>query len=149
METMIRMKHAVLGALAVIGGVAARGFGGWDTALQVLVGLMAADYLTGLLVAAVWQRSGKSESGALDSSACFKGICRKCMVLLLVWLGVMLDRATGAGVFRTMVVLFFVGNEGLSLLENLGLMGVRYPEALRRALEAMQQKGDRGGDGEP
>lgn len=146
---MIRVKHAVLGALAVAGSAAAKCMGGWDAALQVLVGLMAADYATGLLVAAVWHRSGKSETGALDSRACFKGICRKCMVLLLVWLGSMLDRATGAEMFRTMVVLFFIGNEGLSLLENLGLMGVRYPEALRRALEAMQEKGNRGGDGKP
>ena len=66
------------------------------------------------------------------------------MILLLVWLGVMLDRATGADVFRTMIVLFFIGNEGLSLLEDLGLMGVKYPAFLQKALEAMKQKGDEG-----
>ena len=144
MEQIMNVKNGVLAVLAVVGGAAAKLFGGWDAVLQVLVGLMAADYITGVLVAAVWQRSGKSETGALDSRAGFKGICKKCMILLLVWLGVMLDRATGAGVFRTMIVLFFVGNEGLSLLENLGLMGVKYPSFLQKALEAMKQKGDEG-----
>lgn len=138
-------KNAVLAVLAVTGGAAAKLLGGWDATLQVLVGLMAADYITGVLVAAVWQRSGKSETGALDSKAGFKGICKKGMILLLVWLGVMLDRASGADVFRTMIVLFFVGNEGISLLENLGLMGVPYPEFLKKALEAIKQKGDQGG----
>lgn len=144
MEQIMNVKNGVLAVLALAGGAAAKLFGGWDATLQVLVGLMAADYITGVLVAAVWQRSGKSETGALDSRAGFKGICKKCMILLLVWLGVMLDRATSAGVFRTMIVLFFVGNEGLSLLENLGLMGVKYPAFLQKALEAMKQKGDEG-----
>ena len=90
----------------------------------------------------MWQRSDKSASGALDSRAGFQGLVKKGMILLLVWLGVLLDRAAGAGYVRTAVVLFFVGNEGLSLLENLGLMGVPFPAFLRRALQALQEQGD-------
>lgn len=145
MEQIMNVKNGVLAVLALAGGALAKLFGGWDATLQVLVGLMAADYITGVLVALLWQKSNKSETGALDSKAGFRGICKKCMILLLVWLGVMLDRATGAGVFRTMIVLFFIGNEGLSLLENLGLMGVKYPAFLERALESLRQKGDEGG----
>ena len=128
--------------LAAAGAFLAGGLGGWDAPLALLVALMAADYLTGVLVAAVWQRSDKSASGALDSRAGFQGLVKKGMILLLVWLGVLLDRAAGAGYVRTAVVLFFVGNEGLSLLENLGLMGVPFPAFLRRALQALQEQGD-------
>ena len=119
----------------------------WGTCTSIamlLVALMAADYLTGVLVAAVWQRSDKSATGALDSKAGFRGLVKKGMILLLVWLGVLLDEAVGAGYVRMAVVLFFLGNEGLSLLENLGLMGIPFPAFLRRALEALREQGDGG-----
>ena len=141
------IKNGILAGLAVFGSFAANALGGWDASLQVLVALMVADYLTGVLVAAVWQRSNKSASGALDSKAGFKGILKKCMILLLVWIGVLLDNATGVIYIRMAVVLFFVGNEGISLLENLGLMGVPFPAFLRRALEALRDQGDKGEEG--
>ena len=140
--TAMEAKNGILAILAAAGAFLAGGLGGWDAPLALLVALMAADYLTGVLVAAVWQRSDKSASGALDSRAGFQGLVKKGMILLLVWLGVLLDRAAGAGYVRTAGVLFFVGNEGLSLLENLGLMGVPFPAFLRRALQALQEQGD-------
>ena len=140
------IKNGILAGLAVLGSFAANALGGWDASLQVLIALMVADYITGVLVAAVWQRSSKSETGALDSKAGFKGILKKGMILVLVWLGVLLDRATGANYIRTAVVLFFIGNEGISLLENLGLMGVPYPAFLKKALEALHDQGDQGGE---
>lgn len=140
--TAMEAKNGILAILAAAGAFLAGGLGGWDAPLALLVALMAADYLTGVLVAAVWQRSDKSASGALDSRAGFQGLVKKGMILLLVWLGVLLDRAAGAGYVRTAVVLFFVGNEGLSLLENLGLMEVPFPAFLRRALQALQEQGD-------
>ena len=140
------VKNGILAALAAVGSWVANALGGWDASMQVLVALMVADYLTGVLVAAVWQRSNKSASGALDSKAGFKGILKKCMILLLVWIGVLLDNATGVNYIRMAVVLFFVGNEGISLLENLGLMGVPVPAFLKRALEALRDQGDKGRD---
>ena len=140
----VHIKNGVLAALAAVGTFVAHALGGWDAAMQVLVALMAADYITGVLVAAVWKRSNKSESGTLDSKAGFKGLLKKGMILLLVWLGVLLDNALGAAYVRTAVVLFFIGNEGLSLLENLGLMGVPFPEFLKKALEALREQGNAG-----
>ena len=139
------VKNGVLAALAAVGSWIANSLGGWDTAMVLLVALMAADYITGVLVAAVWHNSNKSKSGALDSKAGFKGILKKCAILALVWIGVLLDNATGANYIRTAVVLFFIGNEGISLLENLGLMGVPYPSFLKKALEALHDQGDQGG----
>lgn len=147
MEHAVMVKNGVLTVVAAAGSFAANLLGGWDAALQVLIALMAADYITGLLVAGVWKKSTKSESGALDSRAGFQGICKKCMILLLVWVAVMLDRALGAAYVRMAVILFFIGNEGLSLLENLGMMGVPFPGFLQRALEALREQGDEGGAG--
>lgn len=143
MDAMM-IKNVVLTVAAAVGVFASHALGGWDASMQVLVALMVADYVTGILVAAVWHKSAKSESGTLDSKAGFKGLLKKAMILLVVWLGVLLDGAMGTNYIRTMAVLFFVGNEGISLLENLGLMGVPYPEFLRKALEALHEQGDQG-----
>ncbi len=113
--------------------------------MKLLAALMCLDILTGWLVAALWKRSNKSESGALNSKANFKGLCKKGMIILLVWVGVLLDNAVGSTYVRNMVVIFFVGNEGLSLLENLGLMGVPYPDFFKRMLEVLHDQGDKGG----
>lgn len=146
MDAMM-IKNAVLAAVAAAGSIAANALGGWDAAMQVLVALMVADYITGVLLAAVWHKSTKSQSGALDSKAGFKGILKKGMIFVLVMLGVLLDQAMGVDYVRMAVVLFFVGNEGISLLENLGLMGVPYPEFLHKALEALHEQGDKGNGG--
>lgn len=140
----VQIKNGVLAAVAAVGTFVAHALGGWDAAMQVLVALMALDYLTGVLVAAIWQRSNKSETGALDSKAGFKGLCKKGMILLLVWLGVLLDNAFSTTYVRMAVILFFIGNEGISFLENLGLMGVPFPEFLKKALEALREKGNAG-----
>ena len=140
----VHIKNGVLAALAAVGAFVAHALGGWDAAMQVLVALMALDYLTGVLVAAVWKKSNKSETGALDSKAGYKGLLKKGMILLLVWLGVLLDNAFSTTYVRTAVIIFFIGNEGLSFLENLGLMGVPFPAFLKKALEALRDKGDEG-----
>lgn len=144
MERAVQVKNGVLAMLAVVGSAVSSALGGWDGFLQILIAMMVCDYITGVLVAAIWKRSGKTENGALSSSAGFKGIVKKCMILMLVWLAVMMDNAMGVHVARTAVCLFFIGNEGLSLLENIGLMGVPYPAFLKNALEQLKQRGDEG-----
>ena len=144
--TAMQIKNSVLTALAAVGGYLADRLGGWDALLQVLVALMVADYLTGLVVAGVFGRSPHTESGALSSHAGFKGIAKKCAALLLIYIGVLLDRAIGEAFVRSALIIFFIGNEGLSLLENVGLMGVKYPQFLEKMLEALRDKGDKGED---
>lgn len=141
---VIAIKNTVLAVLAACGTWLAHALGGWDASMQVLIALMVADYVTGILVAAVWHKSTKSASGALDSKAGFKGLLKKCMVLVLVMIGVLLDQAMGTEYIRMAVIIFFIGNEGISLLENLGLMGVPYPEFLKKALEALHEQGNQG-----
>lgn len=143
------VKEAVLGILAMAGSAVAAALGGWDTALQTLVFCMGLDYLSGMAVAGVFKRSDKSGDGALDSRAGFRGLCKKGAELALVLVGARLDRLLGGDWARNAVILFLVGNEGLSVLENLGLMGAPYPSFLKDALEVLRERGDRGkGDDE-
>ena len=141
------IKNGALAILAAIGAFIANALGGWDVLLRVLVGMMATDYLTGLLIAGIWKKSNKSESGALDSRAGFKGLVRKCMILLLVYVAVLLDAAIGTHYVRAAVILFYIGNEGLSLLENLCIMGVPHPKFLEDVLQVLKDKGDKGDSG--
>ena len=134
-------KDRILIIAAAVGGTMAQILGGWDAALQVLICFMGADYMTGLGTG-LFRRSGKTESGGLSSQAGFRGLVRKCAMLVLVLLGALLDRATGNSCIRDGLCLFLIANEGLSILENLGLMGVPYPRFLRNILEALKDKGD-------
>nr|DAJ96334.1 MAG TPA: holin [Caudoviricetes sp.] len=143
---MTGYKNAFLAFIAAAGSVIANALGGWDSALKVLVAMMVADYITGVLVALIWHRSNKTDSGTLSSKAGFKGLCKKGVIILIVWLAVLLDGAMGASYVRTAVILFFIGNEGLSLFENVGLMGMPYPTFLKKALQALRDKGDNGSD---
>lgn len=147
MNNLSQVKNIIFAALAAAGALITQALGGWDFTLKALVTFMAVDYVTGLLVAAVFRRSPKTGQGALSSRAGFIGLVKKCDILLLVLLAVMLDNVTGSGFIRAGVCLFFTANEGLSILENLGLMGVPYPQFLQDMLESMQKKNDDGEDG--
>ena len=144
METAVHIKNAICGALAVAGGAVTSLLGGWDITLQILLCCMAADYITGLVVAGVFHNSGKTQTGALESRVGFKGLVRKCAILLLVFLAALLDAYTGHSFVRPAVCMFFVANEGLSILENIGLMGVPYPAFLKNMLEALKKQGNDG-----
>jgi toxin secretion/phage lysis holin len=143
-ERVVLIKDAVLVGLAAVGSALANLFGGWDAAMQVLIFFMSADYLTGFVVAGIFKKSPKSEGGALESRAGLEGLFRKGGILLVVLIAAKLDELTGAAYMRTAVCLFFIANEGLSILENLGLMGVPLPPFLKNMLEAMR---DKSGDG--
>ena len=136
------IKNAVFAAIAAAGSAVAQALGGWDTALAVLVALMAIDYITGLLLALVWHRSAKSESGAFASAASIKGLLRKGVMLIIVWIGAMLDSVTGASYVRTAVVLFFIANEGISLVENAAGLGIPIPKKMLEVLKQLKMKAD-------
>ena len=141
-------KDAILATLATAGSIVANALGGWDTALQVLVGVMVADYISGVLVALIWHRSDKTESGRLSSEAGFRGLAKKVGILVFVWVAAMLDGVIGREYVRTTVILFYIANEGLSVIENTAAMGVRYPAFIRRALEILRDKTDDGPEGQ-
>lgn len=126
--------------VGLLGGAVAALFGGWDTALQTLVIFMAVDYLTGLLVAGVFHASPKTKTGTLESRAGWKGLCRKGVTLLVVLVACRLDAIIGSSFIRDTVVIAFVCNETISIIENAGLMGIPIPAALTRAVDVLKQK---------
>lgn len=130
---------AIIGA---VGGFVTALLGGWDYAMQLLVIAMAVDYISGVMVAGVWHKSSKSESGKLESRAGFKGLCRKGMILGLVLVAHYMDLAIGTQYIRDAIVIGFAANEIFSILENLGLMGIEYPPVIKNALEALKSKGE-------
>lgn len=137
------IKIGILSAFALAGTFVTQALGGWTTGMVALCVFMGIDYLTGLLIALVWQRSNKSETGAADSRAGFKGIIRKMTILLAVLIGAQLDIVLSLdGVARTAVILFFIGNEGLSIVENFGTMGVPLPAMVVKAFEQLKNEED-------
>lgn len=131
----------VLKILAGIAGAIAGLFGEWTTTLTILMVVMAVDYISGVIVAACG-RSPKTEAGGLSSKVGFIGIAKKGFIMLLVLLATMLDRAIGneTMVFQTSLVFYYIANEGLSVLENAALMGLPFPEKLKKALEALRDR---------
>lgn len=140
------MRNRMLGAAAAAGGALSFLFGGWDASLNTLLIFMGIDYLTGLAAAGIFHASNKSESGALSSKAGFKGICRKCAVLLLVLVGARLDVTLGTAFVKDGVCIAFILNETLSVTENVGAMGVPIPAPIRRAVELLRSRGEDPGE---
>lgn len=139
---MTRIKEILTAGVGALGGLMSWLYGGFGDAMLVLIVFMALDYMTGLIVAGVFHKSSKSETGALESKAGWKGLCRKGMTLGIVMMGALLDRIMGTAYIRDAVVVGFIFNESLSILENAGLMGVSYPRALKNALDLLNQKGE-------
>ena len=138
------LKNIILITAASIGGAISQVCGGWDTLLKCLVIFMLVDYLTGIAVALIFHKSKKTKNGGASSKEGFKGIIKKICMLMVVALAVCIDTLSKTDYIRSVTILFFVGNEGLSICENLGLMGIKYPEFLHRALEVMRDNGDKG-----
>lgn len=134
------LKRMVCAAAGTVGSVFAYLFGGWDAAMAALLIFMGIDYLTGLIVAGLFHKSPKSENGKLESRVGWKGLCRKGMTLLIVLIAVRLDMLLGTEFIRNGVIIGYMTNEVLSIIENAGLMGVPVPEAISRAIEVLQKK---------
>ena len=137
------MRISICAAAGIVGSIVATFFGGWSDGLTTLVIFMIIDYISGFVVAGVFKKSRKTESGALESRAGWKGLCRKCMTLVLVLVAYRLDLLRGEGtLIRDAVTIGFTINEGLSILENAVLMGLKVPEPLRKALEVLAPKAE-------
>lgn len=132
--------YSVVGA---VGGFIAAMFGGWSDALITLIVFMAVDYVTGLAVAGIFKKSKKSESGALESRAGFKGICRKGVALLIVLVAVRLDIIMHTTYIKDAVIIAFVANESISIIENAGLMGIPVPGIIARAIDVLRNDSEK------
>lgn len=135
------MKNFLVSMVGAVGGAISFCFGGWTESLTTLLIFMAIDFITGLICAGVFHKSKKSETGALESKASFKGLCRKGVIMLIVLVGHRIDLAIGASYVRDAVCIAFIVNETISILENAGLMGVPIPKVITNAIEVLKKKG--------
>lgn len=108
-------------------------FGAWDLAISILVLFMFLDYLTGVVRGYI--------NKELSSDVGLKGIARKAVIFVVLIVAVALDRLINSEtwVFRTIVCYFYISNEGLSLLENCGSLGVPLPPKIKEALEQLKE----------
>ena len=120
-----------------IGMVTTYLFGAWNSVLEALIYAMVIDYISGVLAAYV------NPDMALDSHRGFQGICKKLMILLLVSLAHFLDNAMGQQLICVAVTWFFLGNEGLSILENAGKAGLPIPAKLKNTLKQLSEERER------
>lgn len=127
------MKEYLCGMLATLGYLLIYLLGGWDIALQCLIIAIVLDYISGIIKA--------FHTKTLSSKIGFQGILKKIGVLLIVMLGVLVDRVTGeTGAVRTLVIYYFVANEGLSVIENLGQAGIPIPNSIKQALKVLKKE---------
>lgn len=129
------MKHIVSDVISVILTTTIYYLGGLDIALKSLLIMIIIDYLTGVL-SAIYNKKVNSKIG-------FKGIIKKVSYLFIIALSVIIDNVLGqTGTIRTLVIYFFVANDGISILENVAEMGVPLPQKLIDTLEQLKKKGD-------
>lgn len=126
--------EAQVGTATGAGGALVSYFLGWNEALEALLVLMVIDYMTGLLAAYI------CPDMKLNSTRGLKGICKKIMILLLVVLAHELEKAAGVPAVQSVVTWFFIGNEGLSVIENAAKAGVPIPKRLRDTLEQLTKE---------
>lgn len=109
--------------------------GGFDIALQSLIIVIVIDYITGI-ASAIYNKELSSKVG-------FKGIIKKFCYLLVVALSVVIDNLTSqSGIIRSLVIYFFVANDGISIIENMAEMNVKLPKKLIDSLEQIRKKGE-------
>ena len=128
---------AVQSVISALGGYIGYFLGGWDGFLYALVAFVVIDYLTGLMVA-ILERKLSSEVG-------FRGIFTKVLIFALVGIANVVDAElikTGSAI-RTAVIFFYLSNEGISIFENAGKIGLPIPEKLRVILAQLNKESDR------
>lgn len=136
------MKNIICASVGAVGSCIVSLLGGWDSLLITLLAFMVIDYITGLVVAGVFHKSKKSNSGALESKAGFKGLLKKCVILLFVVIANRLDIILEADYFRNCICIAYISNELISIVENAGLMGIPIPQKIKQAIDILTEKGD-------
>lgn len=120
-------------ALALLGGMLGWFLGGLDSLFYALIAFVALDYITGVLVA-IHDKKVSSEIG-------FKGICKKFLIFMIVSMGNIIDKyILGSGsALKTLLIMFYLSNEGISILENAKLLGLPIPQKLKDVIQQLKK----------
>ena len=147
MEKANAIKTTVLTVFGVVGSFITNLLGGWTSDMQTLLILMGIDIVMGLLIAGFWKKSEKSTTGTINSLSMAKGLVRKGVYLLIILVAYRLDLSLNADYIRTAVIIAFIVNEVISIIENAGIMGVPIPKVITRAVEVLRNKSEGDVDG--
>ena len=139
---MKNIWYGIQAAFTALGGLLGWFLGGADGFLYALIAFVAIDYISGVMCAISVKQ--------LSSEVGFRGICRKVLIFILVGIGNIVDVYVlqNGNVLRTAVIFFYLSNEGISLLENAGRLGLPIPQKLKDILSQLHDKGgnDQGGN---
>lgn len=122
------------------GSFISRLFGGWTEDMVTLIIFMTVDFAMGLIVAGVFHNSNKSQSGALNSRAGWMGLCKKGVMLIFVLVAYRMDVLLQTSYIKTTVIIGFVANEAISIIENAGLMGLPLPGVVKKAVDILKNR---------
>lgn len=136
------MREMFYTIMLSIGSALSYFVGGADTMFVVLCVFLLIDYISGIIVACVFKNSAKTETGKLNSAVSFRGLCKKVFVIVLVGVAHMLDVVLATSFVRGGVIAVFISNEAISIIENAGLMGIKIPAPLQKAIDILQDKGE-------
>ena len=134
------IKESLCTSVGIVGSMIISLLGGWDVPMQALIICMIIDYLSGLAVAGIFHKSKKSENGALNSRSGLKGLCMKCMILLIIVAIVQVGKVLNVDWLRNATIIGFISNEFISIVENAGLMGMRLPKPVFKAIDILNDK---------
>lgn len=132
---MEKIFNAISVYFGIAGGIVALLFGQWDTILWALIAFIALDYVTGI-IKAIYTKSVSSETG-------YKGILKKITILVIVAVANIIQVLTGGIVaIREIVIMFYIANEGISILENVAAVSQKMPESLKNILLQLRDKNE-------
>ena len=137
--TISNLKALICAAFGMVGSFVASIFGGWTEDIATLIIFMSVDFVMGLIIAGVFKRSSKSQTGALDSRAGWRGLCKKGTMLLFVLVAHRLDLMLETDYIKTAVIIGFIFNEAISIIENAGIMGLPLPSIVGKAVEMLRE----------
>lgn len=106
----------------------------------ILLVFMCTDYTTGLILSGIFKKSKKTKSGGLSSEIGFKGLIKKVCIIICVIVANLLDYVLETNYIRNVVIISFMTNEVISIIENLGLIGVKIPKAIINAIDILKGK---------
>ena len=135
---LLSIKACIFGIFAAVGGFFSLWFGGWAVVMMIFVALMIVDYVTGFTLAAVFKKSQKTLTGGLSSKIGIAGVFKKVFMFGACWIAAQLDNMFNTHLFLAAIASPFLVNEIVSIMENLGLMGVKIPVAISNALDVLK-----------
>lgn len=135
---MVNYKDAACAVFAGIGAWIAQIYGGWTQAMTALVVFVVADVATGMLCGLA-KKSPNTDGGGLSSKVMREGAAKKVEIFFILLIAAWLDIAMHVTIWKDAACIYYIAEEGLSILENAGALGLPIPDKLKSAIEALKK----------